>query len=240
MPEPAPILLLTRPEAASRRFAMAAQARLGSAVRPVISPLMEIVFEDGPLDLGGIAGLVFTSENGVNAYFRQEQSRKLPAWCVGDHTAEAARAGGLAARSAGGNMRALAGMLAREKVTGPLMHFHGAHKAGDLAGLLAAEGIELHSIQAYRQEARAPAAEALAAMRGQTAVIAPVFSPRTALLFCEDFPDPRAPLTLIALSPAVADALGQWPGETVTTAARPDAEAMLDALADRIAAGTGA
>jgi uroporphyrinogen-III synthase len=240
MPEPAPILLLTRPEASSRRFAAAVQVRLGTALRPLISPLIEIVFDDRPLDLGDVAGLVFTSENGVAAYFRLKQSRNLPAWCVGDRTAEAARAGGLAARSAAGDVQALARVLARERPAGPLLHLHGAQKAGDLAGTLAAEGIELRSLEAYRQEARPATAEAQAAMRGQTPVIAPVFSPRSARLFRENFPEPRAPLSLIALSPAVAEALGARPGETLATAARPDAEAMIAALANRIAAGPAA
>ncbi|WP_127901309.1 uroporphyrinogen-III synthase [Solirhodobacter olei] len=237
MRKPAPILLLTRPEAASRRFAEAARARFGAAVVPLIAPLIEITFADTRPDLAGIRGLVFTSENGVAAYLRLEQGRILPAWCVGPRTAEAARAGGLRAHAAGGDVAALAEMLAREGVTGPLLHSHGAHRAGDLEGRLAAAGIALRSHPAYAQEARAPSAEALAALAGQTPVIAPVFSPRSARLFRAAFPAPDAPLRLVALSPAVAEALGPGP---VRVAARPDAGAMLDALAEELVAGSTA
>ncbi len=240
MQAPAPILLLTRPEAQSGRFAAAATARFGAAVRILVAPLMEIVFTAPVLPLDGVRALAFTSENGVAGFCRLSPRRDLPAYCVGARTAEAARSAGFRARSAAGDGAALARLIAAEGAAGPLLHPHGAHRQGDLAAALAGAGIALRAVEVYRQEPRSPSPAAAAVLNGQTRVIAPIFSPRSARLFRAAFAAPRAPLALVALSPAVAEALGQRPGERLLTAARPEAEAMLDAVAAAIDAGPAA
>lgn len=238
MPDPAPILLLTRPEAASRRFAAAAVTRFGNRLQPLIAPLMQIVEETGPLPLDDIRGLVFTSENGVNAAATRTARRDLPVWCVGDRTAAAALAAGFVARSAQGDAVALARLLIAQKVRGPLLHLHGEHVQADLGALLAAAGIPVRSLATYRQERRALSDSAQAALGGPTRVLVPLFSPRSARLFRAAAGVPRAPLDLVAISAAAAEPLLDWPGTAVAMAARPDAEAMLDAVADRLAAGS--
>ena len=65
---------------------------------------------------------------------------------------------------------------------------------------------------------------------GQGPVLVPLFSPRTAALFAETAPH-RAALWVAALSPAVASALGNLPVARLATASRPDAAAMLAAIA---------
>ena len=238
MPDPAPILLITRPEAASRRFAAAAVARFGDRVRPLIAPLMQIVEDTGPLPLDDIRGLVFTSENGVRAAAARTPRRDRPAWCVGDRTTAAALAAGFPARSAQGDAVALARLLVAQQVRGPLLHLHGEHVQADFGALLAAAGTALRSLATYRQEPQPLSDSALAALGGPARVMVPLFSPRSARLFRAAAGAPRAPLDLVAISPAAAEPLGDWPDMAIAIAARPDADAMLDALADRLAAGS--
>lgn len=238
MPDPAPILLLTRPEAASRRFAAAAVARFGDRVRPLIAPLMQIVEDGGALPLDGIRGLVFTSENGVSAAAARTRRRDLPCWCVGDRTTAAALAAGFPAESAQGDAVALARLLIGRKVRGPLLHLHGAHVQADLGAALAPAGIDLRGLAVYRQEPLALTDAALAALAAPSRIFVPLFSPRSARLFRAAAGSVRAPLDLLAISPAAAAPLRDWPGTSALVAARPDADAMLDALADRLAAGS--
>ena len=81
----APTLLLTRPEAQSRRFA-AEVARLWPDLAVILSPAQEI----RPLPIAvpqGTKGIVLTSENAVPAL---PFGLGLPAYCVGERTAAAA------------------------------------------------------------------------------------------------------------------------------------------------------
>lgn len=85
-----PVLLLTRPEPASRRFAAEA-AYLG--LQTIISPVLRIlpVAHEGGARLAQARGLVFTSVHAVPA---AGAGRGRPAICVGPATAQAARAAG--------------------------------------------------------------------------------------------------------------------------------------------------
>jgi uroporphyrinogen-III synthase len=100
---PMPVLILTRPMAASRRFLEEVEAAMGRPVSHVISPVMKIV----PIAVDDLAdpvtGVVFTSENAVLQAERFGFAPGLPAWCVGDRTADVARREGFEARSAGGD-----------------------------------------------------------------------------------------------------------------------------------------
>ena len=88
-------LLLTRPRAQSEAFAAVLAAELPGRFRPVVSPILEIVPLPAPLDLDGLQGLIFTSANGVEQFAARSPDRSLPAWCVGEMTAAAARRAGL-------------------------------------------------------------------------------------------------------------------------------------------------
>lgn len=237
---PAPILLLTRPAAASARFAAEARDRFGARVVPLVAPLLEIVEADGPIPLEGIRGLVFTSANAVAAFARRSPRRDLPAWCVGDRTAAAAQAEGMAARAGGGDVAALARLIVAERAAGPLLHLAGDHVRGDLPGDLAAGGIALQVHPVYRQQAVPLAAAARAALGAHNTVIVPLFSPRSAQLFRQAAGRPVAPLELVAISPAAAEPLADWPGTRLSIARHPEAGAMLDALAERLAADPSA
>lgn len=235
MPDPAPILLLTRPAAQSARFA-AELAAMGAQAEVVISPLMEIVEEGGPIDLSGVAALVFTSANGVRAFLHHSDRRDLPAYCVGRRTTEVAADGGLRAISADGDLSDLTGLLRDACLAGPVLHLHGEHVSGDLAALLGDGGPVVRSRIAYRQVARPLTEQARALLAGPRPVLAPVFSRRTADLLLQGLPAPHAPLTLVAISPAVAEVLQAAIGVNPLVPARPDHAAMIHMVAQRLAA----
>lgn len=216
--QPRPLILLTRPAPQSDRFA----AALG--LRCLISALIAPRFL-AP-DIPPHDALILTSETGAEAARGLLPCR---AYCVGDQTAATARALGFDAISAQGDAEALIALILTT-ATGPLLHLRGREARGDIAARLTAAGIPTHEVIAYAQEERPLTPEAIIALRGQTPVVAPLFSPRSAALLAAEAVriGATAPLCVVAMSQAVADAARALdPAPRV--AARPDGNSMLEA-----------
>lgn len=235
----APVVLLTRPAPQSQRFAQALQARLPGA-RVLLSPLMQTEALEATLPDRAFQALLLTSETGAEAAARlQSQGQALPqtAFCVGPRTAEAARAAGFQAHSADGDVHALAALVQRAKVTGPLLHIRGEDAAGDLAGTLTKGGLETHSAVLYAQRPHPLTLEALGLFHADQPVLVPLFSPRSATLLARALPaDPRAPLWIAAISPAAARAAQPLHPARMVIAKAPDGENMLHAVAELFSA----
>lgn len=231
-------VLLTRPEAQGDRFGAMLRERFGAAVDIVASPLLSPVFLSPDLPKGGHVAVILTSETGVQAARRLMANKTLPqrALCVGDRTARAAQAAGFQARSADGDADALLAMILADPPDGPLLHLHGRETRGDLAARLAAAGLRVDAVAVYAQEPRPLTAQARALLDGDGPVVLPLFSPRTAQLFAATAPH-RAALRVAALSPAVADALGDLPVDRLVVAPHPDADSLIGVMAPLIAAG---
>ena len=230
-PAPAPpLVLLTRPRAASERFAKALRAEVGP-VQVAILPLMEIAPLVAGLDLDGVAALIFTSAAGVEVFARLTRNRDLPAWCVGDRTAEAARDIGLKATSAGGDAAALVALMAEARPDGRLLHLHGAHTRGDVAERLAAANLRAEARAIYDQVSVPAGGAFAAALDHDGPVIVPLFSPRSAKLFAEVPRSDAHGVHPVALSTAVRAALPQALAARTVTADSPDAPAMIRAMA---------
>lgn len=152
-------LLVTRPEPEAARTAEALRAR-GHEV--LVAPLMRIEPVDAAFD-GPWTAVVLTSARAVRAVgarLRDMEIMRLPAFTVGDRTAEAARAAGFGeVISADGALRELArAVAARCAGRGArLLYLAGDDRSGDLAGDLAAHGIAVNTVVVYR----AVAADAL-------------------------------------------------------------------------------
>ena len=233
----APLILLTRPKAASVQFADALQKALGPvAIR--IAPLMEIVASGDLPDLDKAGGLIFTSAAGVAVFAAQTGRRDLPAWCVGARTAAAAAAIGLTAQSADGYADALVALLSQAAPQGRLLHLCGTHQRGDVAARLVAAGLAAQAYQIYDQRAVAPDAGFATALAHPGPVIAPLFSPRSATLFAQAAEN--APVIPVALSNAVRDALPQAMAARALIAAQADAPAMIRAVAVAISSQSAA
>lgn len=224
-------LLLTRPAPQSQRFAAEFVARF-PGVPVLISPLMRM--QNLPLsqDVAGMGALILTSENAVLALAPQTALRP-PAWCVGARTAAAARAEGFPVAGVAEDAAALAELLKTRARGAKLLHARGRHVASDLPAALAPSGITVAEAMVYEQTARplSPEAETLLARPGP--ILAPLFSPRSALLLSRSAAPHR--LHIAALSPAVAEAAEPLAPLRLELAARPDAAAMLEALGRLIA-----
>lgn len=231
-----PALLLTRPEAASLRFADQCKERFGDGLRVVVSPVLRPVFL-APPSPEPVAGVIFSSETGVEGFCRWSSLRGLPAFCVGPRTAEAATGAGFKTQEAGGDAQALFALLVKTRPQGLLLHARGRDTTGNLAQDLRREGLNVAEAVLYAQEPQDLTPEARALLAGEAEVLLPVFSPRSVQLLAAQMEDGVcAPLLVAALSPAVARVASVLPARRRETAQRPDADGMLGALARLIGA----
>jgi uroporphyrinogen-III synthase len=142
-------LLVTRPQHDGERTAARLRAR-GHHV--TLAPLLRIEAVDFEPPAEPLSAVVMTSANAARAVHRHPQREALivlPAFTVGRHTAEAARAAGFrAVECADGDKDDLIALLRARfnERCAPLLYLAGEERAGDLA----ASGVPLLTAVAYR------------------------------------------------------------------------------------------
>jgi uroporphyrinogen-III synthase len=229
--------LVTRPLEDSAETADALSLR---GYDPVIEPMLSIQFLDTPVpDPAPYQGVLLTSANGARALARQAKWRDLPVWTVGEASAaEARRLGFVTVRAAGGDVAALADLVAGtlDPTKGKLLHVAATRLAGDLAGLLSQRGFGVDKAVLYEAVAASDLTPALRDLVAQGGLeLALFFSPRTAATFVTLA---RARLAVeglratsaLALSPAVAEILRDLPWREVAAAPNPSLPALLGLL----------
>jgi len=231
-------ILITRPEPEATRFAAQLRADHGVGVEVLCAPLMRIRWTGALPRLGGDETLIFTSRHGVAGFCRLTDRRDLPCYGVGEATAQAARAAGMAAIACDGDARALVQRIAHDGATGPFLHPRGAHVATDIAGALRAAGHDARDTVVYDQQAQPLDDAARAALAGTDPVILPLMSPRSAdLFFAQIFAQsgaPTAPLLIAAISPGTARSVPEGAARVLRVAASPDAEEIRKLLQDLV------
>lgn len=236
MSQTRPTLLLTRPKPQSDTLARALADRLAPCPPVVvISPVMTIRHRDHPVDLDGIAGIVATSANGIAALIANAAPSGLPAFCVGKTTADAARQAGMLAQAADGTGADLIQRLRRIAPAGPLLYVRGAEMRVDVAKALKGDDFDIRNIVLYDQVPVALTDTARKILMQDAPVIAPLYSPNSAGRLGEAAKNALAPLHLVALSSAVADA---WTGpipKTLTISPQQGGEAMLRTICNTCA-----
>jgi uroporphyrinogen-III synthase len=230
-------VLVTRPEPEAAGTA----ARLVAlGYRAVVSPVLKpAVLAAAKPSLDGVGALAFTSPRAVVAFAAAAAAQALPVFAVGARTAEAARAAGYSdVRQAGGDGAALAHAIRSAHVpgAGAILHPQGQETAFDLAAALRPAGIDVRPYLVYAlDEAGALTPDAMAALAGPATPAVLLMSPRTARTasrlagLSPDLQTRWRCAVKLALSPAVAQALGRDPG-ALAVAHRPDEASLLAAL----------
>lgn len=234
--------LITRPRDDAARIADPLRAR-GCDI--LLDPLLDIgpapdAAKTRATDLEGVQALVFSSANGVRAFVRTFATptvgRTLRVYAVGDTTARvAAEAGFSDILVAEGDVVALAALIRRDAspTAGPLVHVTSTVSAGDLAGRLAPDGFQIIRWELYHSHtADSLAATTRRALKKGKVDVAFFYSPRTATTFAglvraAGLTDSLRRVTAYALSPNVAQALGDLPFAAVRTAVQPSQDALL-------------
>jgi uroporphyrinogen-III synthase len=226
-------LLLTRPEPDAERTALTLRAR-GHVV--LTAPLLQIEPMEVALGERPCAGLLMTSASAARMMARHPDLSGLlshPVFVVGAHTAAMADV-----TSADGDARDLARLVARRFAgsSAKLLYLRGRDTAGDLAGALIRDGLDIESVAIYEAKAvqRFPA-QAEEALRAGTIEAVLHFSRRTAqtYLACADALGGRQWALRPAhycLSAQVAAPLIDAGAAVVRSAAHPDEAGLIDLI----------
>ena len=242
MSVPPASVLVTRPKDDAQMLAAALERR---GVDVLLEPLLEIVpIEGATPNLHDIAGLLFTSANGVRAFAQISKHRNFKVFAVGDATAAAARSAGFSdVDSAGGSVEDLTTLVKDSwtPASGALFHASGQTIYGELAEILGALGYEVHRMALYEAKAAAALSVKLCdVLRAAKLGYALFFSPRTAdtfvsLVTSACLRDACKNVEAICLSTAVADMFAGLNWGQMTVATEPNQEALLAALDRRLA-----
>jgi len=230
-------VLVTRPRADARTLVDELHAHGHTAVLAPMLTIRQRVHT--PPDLTGVQAVLFTSANGVRAYATISDRRDLPAFAVGEATAEAARARGFShVETAGGDAASLAASV-RERLRpadGGLYHAAGTVTRGALAETLTAAGFAVRREALYEAvPADALPADAREALTNGTLEGVLFFSPRTADTFVSVVRNAKLAAACrdvhaVCLSPAVAERARALDWASVRVAVRPDRGGLLAAL----------
>ena len=232
-------LLVTRPEPDATRTAEALVA-LGHT--PILCPMLDIVREPPRPLPAKCQAIAATSANAIRALAAHPDVsavRNLPLFAVGDRSAvEARRAGFAGARSAGGGLPELCGMIVADldPADGPILYAAGDVQSGDLAADLGAAGFTVATEILYRSVARPRLSEeAVAALRSGGVDGVLLFSARSAEAFVGALAaDGLSPLpdtvSAFALSEQAAAPLAGALHGAVRSAARPEQIALFALL----------
>ncbi|RIA45401.1 uroporphyrinogen-III synthase [Dichotomicrobium thermohalophilum] len=238
-------VLVTRPLDDAKATAEAVRTR---GHEPIIAPLSVIRYETPEPPGQRPAAAIFTSRNAVRALRDVEWAKTLhrvPAYCVGAATAEAARQAGFLHVIAGGGTGAqLAEHIAytHSPENGPLLYLTGDHLAFDMAAALGARGFTVLRHIVYRSELVTALPEQAERALGAGRVDAVILmSPRTAGHFVDlvkqaGISEQAARLRFLCLSTRVAERLAPLRAEQIRIAARPTQRALLDLLGPSTAA----
>ncbi len=237
-------LIVTRPAGDAERLVAALEA---NGLSTICAPLMDIVFQpDAEVPDLAYQAILMTSANSCRALSRfdaAERLRDVLTIAVGETSAAAAReAGQTNVVVAGGDVDALVetAMAECRADGGPLLYVSGAVTTGRLGERLADHGFDVRRVVAYEAVAAealpAPAAEAVA---GHNAAGVILYSPRTAVIWCNllnqaKLADRGRPLTYYCLSVNVADVIREAFGAeaVIVTAKSPNERAMIAAICD--------
>jgi uroporphyrinogen-III synthase len=192
---------------------------------PVVVPVLMAHPLPVTVDLEGVAAIAFTSRNAVAAFARECPRRDLTVFAVGEATAADARDLGFReVISAGGDVAALAALIAERRPAGVVLHPAAAEPAGDLAGALQAAGVEVHTLAIYET-----VETELAAPTGIDALL--IHSPRAGRIVARILPPAQAAgIAAFCISKAAAQPLSAVNFQSVAVAPYPNEQALLKLL----------
>lgn len=236
------VALVTRPEPDASALALRL-AEMGWGA--VLSPALRLARLDraSPGDWRAVDAALFTSPRGAELAAADlacstdavagldARAAEIPAYAVGDRTAETLRAAGFRqVRSAGRDAAALLALVRRSEPAGArLLLYRGRDMASDVAGALRAAGFPMTERALYAMEPVALSTAAAAAFAADRVDAALFFSARTAEIFAREAP-PAGRAAAVCNSERTARALPEGLFSRVGVADEPSLESTLARL----------
>lgn len=207
---------------------------------PLVAPLLSMRPLDATLILSPGDALAFTSLAGVMRTSELTVERGNQVFAVGDTTAQAAiDAGFRNVLSAAGDVSALATLILETQNVKRVVHPGAEETAGDLVGVLGANGVEAFTAPVYRTEAATALPEQVRAAlesRSLTAVL--IHSPKAGRIAADLLAEHArlaAPLTIVGLSLACVTPLKDLHCGRYASASAPRETELLVTLVETLA-----
>ncbi|MCY4258920.1 MAG: uroporphyrinogen-III synthase [Rhodobacteraceae bacterium] len=200
--------ILTRPLADAQHMARQLH-RLDTALDVHIAPMLTIKIVPHQLKTGtGTPGIILTSANAIRSLDPSIDVSGLTAWCVGPHTAKAARDRGLEVRIARGTAIDLIDLLQTDMREPDLLYIRGTHIATPLTPRLVNAGYTVHEIITYDQ-VETPIPAPVRALMGTHRCLVSLHSVRTAHIYIRQAKEWQGQgHILLCRSAAIAAAVG--------------------------------
>lgn len=204
------------------------------------APILRIeVNPDSDLGNGSYAAIAITSANAVDAIAQHPHKTSMlnvPAFVVGERTADAAREAGFSqVISAAGDVARLAAVAAKKiQSGGSVLYLAGEDRTGDLAGLLEAAGHPVRTVEVYRAVAvTALPEEIIRALQSNSIDAVLHYSRRSAETFLGLATTGSCLVNVLkckhfCLSAQVAEPLVAVGAKQIIVAPRPDEASLLD------------
>jgi uroporphyrinogen-III synthase len=234
-------VLVTRPAPDNIATADALRRR---GFEPLLAPLLSfqpLPFRNANWD--DFSGVIFTSANAIRALAAHsacEQLQRLPAFVVGDRTAQVARdAGFVSVRSATGDATTLRELIVAHvppRKRAALLYLSAEDVSRDLAGELGLRGVEVTAIAVYRMAELGELPSAVCDAFAHGAIEAVMhYSRRSALAFVMGTRRAGLEISALALPQAclsdqVAGSLREAGANRLVVAATPNEDDLLAAL----------
>jgi len=197
-------------------------------LKPVVAPVLEArTMADAVIDLTGVDAIAFTSGHGVQAFASLCAERNLPAFAVGDTTAELARKAGFTevTISNGGAQGLARAVGAAQPKPGLVLNPAAMEPSADMQALLAAQGVAARIVAVYRT---APAGPEQVPPDVDGVLI---HSAKAARLVARMISPAQAPaMSVFAISEAAAAPLRGLPFASIAAAPFPDEASLLNLL----------
>lgn len=222
-----PLLLLTRPEADSQRFLGELPSNVRAACEVVIAPLFRIVSIGADIPRDG--EIVLSSANALPQIV-PHHGRIV--WCVGEKTTERVKSAGFDARFAGHSASELVQRLSKLPPR-RLVYVRGTHSRGDISDLLTKAGHDVRPVIVYDQSEVDWTPAIKERLATASAIIAPVFSPRSGRLLATRLPTTDV-LHVVAMSNSVASGFNFLDSKHILIASGPDMDAMIASTSEML------
>ncbi|MEM5477958.1 uroporphyrinogen-III synthase [Pacificibacter sp. AS14] len=205
---------------------------INPSAQSVLAPALAIVPVAHAPQTEVFDAIILTSKHA--AYSAATMAPMTPVLCVGDATAQVARATGLKAVSAAGNAKDLIKLVQASGVS-RVLYLRGAHVQADMEFELNMAGIDSKSLVVYRQEPCQFSLEVQQSLLTATDLLVPVYSARSARIVSENLRGFVGKITLVAISQVAANGWSGSKPDHIAYAKAPNSEAMLAAIASQLA-----
>ncbi|MEM6899625.1 MAG: uroporphyrinogen-III synthase [Pseudomonadota bacterium] len=226
-------VIVTRAEPGARETSRRLKA---NGILAISSPMLELIGTEEKLPkLDDVAGLLFTSANGVRFFASLSSRRDIPAWCVGPATYAAAKEGGFEiSHNADGDGMTLAAYVDRQASpeSGKFLHVANSAAAGDVAEYLTRRDFDVLFAPLYEAVPAASLNEdAIAALQREQPALVAIHSAKGAMAFARvtngiDF----RPHTAVAVSEKAALPLSDLNFAQIVWASQPNEDALLETI----------